>query len=351
MSNKPSALVTARAALKKAEEDFGNPQRLVHLKNAVHSLLEVMSGAAPKIEKDIAKKLALSCRTKVLSEAQLMLANLDSCEAADLQYWNDVMEIFVDAGLDEEPEFRSCRTRLLARRGSPSVEEVTTAPEGMLTEKLQGGRRENDGVLRTVGESGTMLHAKSLRTIGRSLAMLRLPAFRLETTGDCYIVRSESLTAVHQWILKNYFAEKIGNSPVPDQKNTEFTAGDGWLCYGPRDIARLNQEEPEKSSYREPEQTGETDQLAQLLCALGEHLDSKEAAVFEISWSPDAIAVDYRTTNGASEHQKFTVKKLHQLSVYSRFRRPSRGPRRWAPVEKSAVGVGTALLRERATEK
>jgi hypothetical protein len=326
MSNEPSALVTARAALKKAEEDFGDPHGLVHLRNAVNSLLEVASGESPQIEKDIAKKLVLSCRTKVLSEAKLMLANFDSHEAAIAQYWNDVMEIFVDAGLGEESEFNACRTRLLVKRASQSVDSVKPAPAGILTREPQAACQGNDGSLRAIEETRRMPHAASLRAIGQSLTMLRLQVFRLQTTGDCYIVRSEALTAVHQWILRNYFAEKTGESAVLDQKSTDLNGGDGSLCYGPREIARLNEGERKNGKIHALEQAGEADQLAQLLRALGEHLDSKEATVFEISWSPDAIAVDYQTPNGVREHQKFTVKKLHQLAWYSRFRRSSRVP-------------------------
>lgn len=137
MSKEPSALVTARAALKKAEEDFGDPQRLVHLKNAVKSLLGVMSGAAPKIEKDIAKKLALSCKSRVLSEAKVIVANIDSYEAATLDHWNDVLEVFVDAGLGDDPDFSACKTRLLAKCGGESIPGFTSAELAVLEKELQ----------------------------------------------------------------------------------------------------------------------------------------------------------------------------------------------------------------------
>jgi hypothetical protein len=151
--------------------------------------------------------------------------------------------------------------------------------------------------------------------------MLRLRAFRLEKKGDFYIVRSESLTATHEWILRNNLAENILDSPVPDQKSTQLTVGDGWLCYGPLDIARLNARERQKRDNHGFEQTREADNLAQLLRTLGEHLDSKKGTAFKISWAPDSVSVDYQTPNGVRERKEFTVEKLHQLALYSRFRR------------------------------
>jgi hypothetical protein len=326
MSKEPSALAQAKAALKKAEADLGDPRGLVHLRRAVKSLLAMISGESPQIEKDIAKKLMVSCRTKVLSEAKLMLANFDSHEAATVQYWNDVMQVFDDAGLADDPDFTAFKARLLAKRSSQSVDSVKAAPGGVPTKEPQAACQKNDGSLTAIEQTRTMLHAMSLRAIGQSLAMLRLRAFRLKTTGDSYVVQSESLTEVHQWILRNYLAEKTGELSVRDQKSTDLTVGDGYLRYGPRDIARLNEGERKKGDDHTFEQAGDADQLAQLLRALGEHLDSISATVFEITWTPDAVAVDYQTPTGAREQQKFTVKKLHQLALYSRLRRSSRGP-------------------------
>lgn len=168
-----------------------------------------------------------------------------------------------------------------------------------------------------------MPHANSLRAIGQSLEMLRLRAFRLEKKGDSYIVRSESLTATHEWMLRSNLAENSLDTRVPDQKSTQLTVGEGWLCYGPLDIAQLNAQERKKRDNHDIEQTREADKLAQLLRTLGEHLDSKEAIAFKISWAPESVSVDYQTPNGVRERKDFTVEKLQQLALYSRFRRSS----------------------------
>ena len=164
-----------------------------------------------------------------------------------------------------------------------------------------------------------MLHSKSLRAIGQSLEMLHVHAFKLEKEGDFYIVRNEALTETHRWILRNYLAENVSNSPGSEQKSTQLTGGDGWLRYGPLDIARLDAQGRKKRSNRGSEPTSEVDKLAQLLRTIGEHLDRKEATAFKISWAPDSVSVDYQTPDGVCERKDFTVEKLRQLALHSRF--------------------------------
>lgn len=317
----PNKLAAARAGLERAAEDLGDPDRLGYLRDAINSLLQLMSGVSPQIEKDIAKKLVLTHRNKVLSEAKVILANFESHEPGYLEHWNKVMEVFVDASLDT-PEFNACKEQLVARRGSQCMDITKPAHVAILDKKeLQAASPQNDFYFRKNKEVRTMLHAKSLSAIGQSLEMLRLQAFGLEKKGDFYIVRSESLTETHEWILRNNLAERILDSPVPDPESTQITVGDGWLCYGPLDIARLHARELKKRDNHGFEHRCEANKLAQLLGTLGEHLDSKKATAFEISWAPDSVSVDYQTPNGARERKEFTVEKLHQLALYSRFRR------------------------------
>jgi hypothetical protein len=134
------------------------------------------------------------------------------------------------------------------------------------------------------------------------------------------MVRSDSLTATHHWILRNNLAGNLSNSPVPDPKSTELTVGDESLCYGPLDIARLNTQTRKTRGHHGFEQA-EAHRLSQLLRALGEHLDRKEASALRISWTPDAASVEYRTPDGICERKDFTVEKLHQLALHSKFRR------------------------------
>jgi hypothetical protein len=117
MTKQPNKLVAARAGLERAAEDLGDPGRLAHLRNAINSLLQLMSGVSPRIEKDIAKKLLLTHRNKVLSEAKVILANLESYEPGYLEHWNRIMEVFVDpslAGVRERREFTVKKLQQLA---------------------------------------------------------------------------------------------------------------------------------------------------------------------------------------------------------------------------------------------
>jgi hypothetical protein len=168
-----------------------------------------------------------------------------------------------------------------------------------------------------------MLHSNSLRAIGQSLEMLRVQAFGLEKEGDSYIVRSESLTPTRQWILRNNLENDL-DSPGPDQKSTQLSWGNGWLCYGPLDVARLDAHGQRKRQGQGLGPLHSADTLGQLLRALGEHLDRKEATAFKISWVPDSISVDYQMSDGASERKDFTLEKLRKLALHSRFRRRSR---------------------------
>jgi hypothetical protein len=174
-----------------------------------------------------------------------------------------------------------------------------------------------------------MRYAESLRAIGQSLEMVHVESFRLEKENDSYVVRSESLTPNRLWILSNTLSDDIRDSPPPNPKITELPVREGWFCYRPPDIARLEAQERRKrknhSSTEMPRKT-----LGQLLRMLGEHLDTKEATTFHISWAPDSMSVDYQMPDGVSERKDFTVERLYKLALYSRFRRvqPSGSHRR-----------------------
>jgi hypothetical protein len=122
MVKETTELVTARAALRKAEKDLGDPGALIHLRNGIHSLLGMMSGDFRQIEKDLARRLVLTYRNIVLSEVMAILANFDSCEPESLKHWHDVMEVFVDAGVDD-PEFKACKEQLVTQR-RPSLDSL-----------------------------------------------------------------------------------------------------------------------------------------------------------------------------------------------------------------------------------
>jgi hypothetical protein len=165
-----------------------------------------------------------------------------------------------------------------------------------------------------------MPYAESLRAIGQSLEMVHVESFKLEKEGDSYVVRSESLTPTRLWILSNSLGEDVRDSPPPDPKTTQLTTGEGSFCYRPPDIARLDAQERRKRQNQGITQMPQKT-LAQLLCTLGDYLDTKEATTFHISCAPDSMSVDYQMPAGISERKDFTVERLYKLALYSRFRR------------------------------
>jgi hypothetical protein len=137
MLKKPTQLVAARAALEKAEEDLGDPGRFVDIKNAINSVLGVMSGVSPQIEIDIAKRLLLKYRSKVLSEVKLILANVDSHEAESLEHWHNLMEVFLDAHLGGDPEFKACKEQLLTKCSHQSIQSSNPVDLQSMEKKLK----------------------------------------------------------------------------------------------------------------------------------------------------------------------------------------------------------------------
>jgi hypothetical protein len=96
-----------------------------------------MLGDSVQIEKDIAKKLALTYRNKVLSEAKLILASYDSYEAESLEHWNKVMEVLMDGGLDDDRELNECKRQLLARRDLQSIGNLSPAELDTIEKELR----------------------------------------------------------------------------------------------------------------------------------------------------------------------------------------------------------------------
>jgi hypothetical protein len=169
-----------------------------------------------------------------------------------------------------------------------------------------------------------LVYAKSLRAIGQSLEIVHVEAFELDKKGDSYVVRSNSLTPTALWILRNSVIEKIGDAPGSNPKNTPLTEGDGWRRYDAFDISRLDAQGRKKRRGHSFAQVREAPKVSNLLRTLGEHLDIMDVSTFNISWTPDFIAVDYQTADGQQERKHFSAEKLRQLGLHMRFRRSTR---------------------------
>jgi hypothetical protein len=163
-----------------------------------------------------------------------------------------------------------------------------------------------------------MVHAKSLRVIGQSLEAARVDAFELEKYSEYYVVWSNYLTEAGEWILRNAL-----NNPAGFAQSSRELTGNRSFCFRPADVIRLDAQSQKKRTHHSSSYMQASKLLSQLLRALGDHLDRSEVRTFHISWTPDSVSVDYEGPDGERDCRTFTVEKLQQLNLHTRFRRSS----------------------------
>lgn len=128
---------TARAELKKVEEKLGDPDKLIDFKNGITSLQNVISEGAAKIEKDIARKIALTYKHRVLSEVSFILDNFASYEAVALEHWINVMEALMAAGFDDDAVLNTSKKQLVSRLHLQSIEHLSPVELERLEKELR----------------------------------------------------------------------------------------------------------------------------------------------------------------------------------------------------------------------
>jgi len=164
-----------------------------------------------------------------------------------------------------------------------------------------------------------MGHAISLRVIGQSLEAAKLQAFELETEGPNYLVRSESLTATSEWVLRHALSPRDFSGHSVRQSSAPLS-----VRFIPADIARLDEQARKQRTVNFSPHKQTYHRLSQLLRALGDQLDRAEVTTFHISWKFSSATVDFQSIDGRSDSRTFTAEKLEQLGSHSRFRRASR---------------------------
>jgi hypothetical protein len=280
-----------------------------------------MSGVSPQIEKDIAKRLVLTYRNKILAETKAILSNRESYEPGYLEHWKDTMEAFVDTRINDDSEFRACKERLFTTLANQPLNEFTLGHTAIQNQEPEPTLPENHFYFRKRKEVQTTLHVKSLSALGCYLEILRVQAFELEKKGDFYVVQSEYLSLTHESMLRNLFDKATVDSGVPEPESATIAVGDGWLCYGPLTAARLNDRDLRRRGF---EETCNGRKLVQLLGTIGKHLDSYKATAFKISWHPDSVSAEYRTAAGAIERKDFTVEAAENSTVLNSNPEPQR---------------------------
>ncbi len=168
-----------------------------------------------------------------------------------------------------------------------------------------------------------MPHAKSLRAIGQSLESLGIVAFVMEKNGRSYIVRSDDLPDIPKAKVKAG-PEQVWETPSPSSMRAHSVQDDGSIRYDANYVSWLDAQGRKKRRKRLSAQTTGTSRVSQLLRTLGKHLDQVEPHAFNISWTKDAVCLDYQSADGQQVREVFSVAKLRELTVRSRFRRARR---------------------------
>jgi hypothetical protein len=164
-----------------------------------------------------------------------------------------------------------------------------------------------------------MYHAKALRVIGQSLETARVATFEVEKQEYDYLVKCSALTTAGEWILRsatseNFLADPLNRRPLST----------GGFRFTPLDVSRLDAQWQKRRRNRSSLETQISSGLSQLLRTVGDHLERTGANVFHISWNTDSVSIEYLQPDGGRESRTFTIAKLHELGLHSRFRRSSR---------------------------
>lgn len=146
----------------------------------------------------------------------------------------------------------------------------------------------------------------------------------MEKNGRNYIVHSESLPDISDLVSKVNVGEKVWDAPGQQRRRVRLTEADGALHYDQAYVSWLDAQGRKKRRRRFSAQATGTMKVSQLLRTLGKHLDRVEPHTFSISWTRDAVLVDYELSDGQKIREILSAKKLRELTVRSRVRRSRR---------------------------
>ena len=97
----------------------------------------MISKGSAKIEKDIAQKIALTYKNRVLSEVNVILDNFASYEARVLEHWINVMEVLMAAGFDDDAVLNTSKKQLRSRIDLQSIEDLSPMELDTLEKELR----------------------------------------------------------------------------------------------------------------------------------------------------------------------------------------------------------------------
>jgi hypothetical protein len=163
-----------------------------------------------------------------------------------------------------------------------------------------------------------MAHSESLRVIGQLLEAGQINNFELEADGPNYFVRSDSLTHVGEWVLRN----ALGGLDVSKELVPQSTDSPS-VCLSRAEIYQLDRQAQLRRRKDSPHSDSYS-RLSQLLRTLGNHLDRMNVGSFQICWMSDSVSVVFQLLDGEFDSLTFTEEKLQRLGLSSRFRRSTR---------------------------
>jgi hypothetical protein len=169
-----------------------------------------------------------------------------------------------------------------------------------------------------------MPHGKSLRAIGQSLESLGIVAFVMQKNGLNYVVHSDALPDVSALNLKESLSEKVWDSPISSRKAVKLLEVDNALHYAPNYVSWLDAQGRKRRRKRFSTQATGSMKASQLLRTVGRHIDRLEPHAFIISWSRDAVTIDYELADGQRLREVLSMTKLRELTLRMRFRRARR---------------------------
>jgi hypothetical protein len=170
-------------------------------------------------------------------------------------------------------------------------------------------------------------YAQSLRAIGHSLELLRVSCFNLEKDGEDYLVRvTVSEPARKVGFGKNLVkrvTQIVWRHRYFDKEPPSLGKLGQPLRYTPSDICHLDSQA--ESQRSKSTALLDAHKLSQVLRAIGDYLDQKEARAFTISMSTHSVSVWYESSAGHQARESFTVPDLYNRAIHMYLQRSGRG--------------------------
>jgi hypothetical protein len=178
----------------------------------------------------------------------------------------------------------------------------------------------NDPSPSPIKASVSLSYAHALRAIGESLETKDISCFDLEKTAENYIVRPTDRVSARE--AEANFIKKVAPLARRLQKSPKEQPAPAILCYTPRDVSQLNNEQ--QARHGQVNAMPDAHKLSQILRLVGDDLDRKEARVFTVSVSHASISVWYENNEGHRKHESFTIQNLYDRAVRMYLRRTMR---------------------------